>query len=317
MSEDVQSTATAEAPLRDQLARGDAAIAGARPVLRHLLLNRDRAMFSDEVLARVSGMLYHVARQLLAAGAGDNGGSGPGANSELSMAVDAQARALANVLAEDPALLAHAHGQALEARLVESLRHRTGFDGVVSPLVQELAASSDPAQAGLAMRVLAAQARFLQQQRRMELPLGELPPALLEKAWILVRSDTKEGEREEVLPKGLVQQESRLGLMDRLVRSMGQDGMKALATEYSGPALFLTALALGTGIDRTLAIYSCGEDQAVRLAISLRAAGLDLQQIRGQFLYLHPEVEVPEGLESTSPARAISILADPAAELVG
>ncbi len=314
MSEDVQSVATAEAPLREQLARGDAAIAGARPVLRHLLLNHDQTMFSDEVRARVSGMLHHVARQLLAAGAEDRNGSGSGAISELSTAVAAQARTLAATLAEDPALLAHAHGLALEARLVDTLRHRTGNDGAISPLIQEVAASPDPEQAGLAMRTLAAQARFFQQQRRMELPLGELPAALLDKAWVQTHGGAKEGE---VSPRSLSRHDSRLGLLDQLVRSLGQDGMKALAIEHSGPALFLTALALETGIDRTLAIYSCGEAQAVRLALSLRAAGLDLQQIRRQFLYLHPEAEVPEGIEAISPTRASAILADPAAELVG
>jgi hypothetical protein len=317
MSEDVQSTATAEAPLRDQLARGDAAIAGARPVLRHLLVTRDHVMFSDEVRARVFGMLQHVARQLLAVGAGDVSS----AVSEHDIGTEEQASFLASMLAEDSAFLAHAHALALEAQLVGTLQRRTGLDGVVSPLIQELSASSNTEQAGLAMRVLAAQARFLQQQRRMELPLGELPSDLLDKALLLMRSCAQEGDLDETgeaaLRQRLADKNGRLGLMEQLVRNMGRDAVNALAIDHAGPALFLMALSLGAGIDRTLAIYSCGEDQLVRLALTLRATGLDVQQIRRQFLYLHPDIDVPAGIETTSPARASAILAEPAAELVG
>ena len=54
-----------EQALRDELARGDALIAGARPILRHLLAEHDRALFNEELVARVRGMMLDLARQLL------------------------------------------------------------------------------------------------------------------------------------------------------------------------------------------------------------------------------------------------------------
>ena len=54
-----------ETRLRDELAQGDAILSTAAPILRHLLVNEDQALFSDEVVARVRWMLTDVARQLL------------------------------------------------------------------------------------------------------------------------------------------------------------------------------------------------------------------------------------------------------------
>jgi len=310
MSEDVQSTGIADTPLRDQLAKGNAAIADARPVLRHLLTNRDQEMFCDEVRARVYGMLLHLARQLLLL-----------AVKSPPETAEERTQGLVQLLAEDPAFLAHAHALALEARLAEDLRHRTGFDTVVSPLIQKLSASNDPHKAGMAMRVLAAQARFLQQQRRMELPLGELPTELLDKALLLMRSHVDENgdtqAADAVLLEDISDQDSRLSLLEELVRSMDRDMIQALAVDQAGLAIFLTALSIGAGIDRTLAVYSCGDDQSIRLAVTLRATGLEARQIRGQILYLHPDVEVPEGIDEISPATANAMLAEPATELVG
>ena len=57
-----------EGALFDALTRGDAAMASAGPILRHMLENDDHSMFTDEIVARVRGMVSHVARQLLARG---------------------------------------------------------------------------------------------------------------------------------------------------------------------------------------------------------------------------------------------------------
>ena len=46
-----------ESMLRAELAQGDAMLSTAAPILRHLLVNDDLALFSDEVVARVRGML--------------------------------------------------------------------------------------------------------------------------------------------------------------------------------------------------------------------------------------------------------------------
>ena len=62
-----QTAESVEQVLRDELVRGDAVIASARPVLRHLLASEDSALFSDEMIARVRGMVLDVAQQLLLA----------------------------------------------------------------------------------------------------------------------------------------------------------------------------------------------------------------------------------------------------------
>ena len=59
------SLETVEATLRDELAQGDAVLSTATPILRHLLANEEQALFGDEVIARVRGMLADLARQML------------------------------------------------------------------------------------------------------------------------------------------------------------------------------------------------------------------------------------------------------------
>src|SRR5438874_2606904 len=60
-------------------------------------------------------------------------------------------------------------------------------DAFADVLRQELAAGSNAATAGLAMNVLAAQARYTQYHRRMEVPLRDLPADLLHKALVALR----------------------------------------------------------------------------------------------------------------------------------
>ena len=164
-----QTVESVETVLRDELGRGDAMLATSRPILRHLLVNDDHALFSDEMIARIRGMMNHVARQLLFAQAAAGG------TLDRAGYADDRQDALAQALFEDTDFLAHAHALTLEAQLAERLQRRSGIDAVLSPLVQELAAAREMDMAALAMAVLAAEARFLQHHRRMELPLGELP----------------------------------------------------------------------------------------------------------------------------------------------
>lgn len=54
-----------ESVLADELARGDVVLGTAGPMLGMLLANYGHGLFSDEVVARVRGMVSHAARQLL------------------------------------------------------------------------------------------------------------------------------------------------------------------------------------------------------------------------------------------------------------
>jgi hypothetical protein len=298
------SAADVETILREELAGGDAVLASTRPILRHLLANRDQALFSDEVIARVRGMIGHVARQLVRAwaDAADAGGAARPGHQDL-----------AAQMLEDTDFLAHAHALAQEAGLTEDLQRRSGIDGVLSPLLQELAASSDPQLAGAAMRVIAAQARFLQQVRRMELPLAELPGDLFHKALMLMHAQI-DGDPAAVsagaaLRASFDEGASRIGQLSRLVMALGDLAPRSLAIDNAGLALFTTALGMASNQKRALAVLAFGENQLARLALSLRAAGLGRGAVEEQFLYIHPEASLPEGFDGLTAERAGELLA--------
>jgi len=302
-----QAAEAVEQVLRDELGRGDAMIATSRPILRHLLANDDHALFSDEMIARIRSMMNHVAAQLLFAQAA--------AADALDRARYAAERqdALAQALFGDTDFLTHAHALTLEAQLTERLQGRSGIDAVLTPLVQELAAAKEIDVAGLAMAVLAAQARFMQHHRRMELPLGELPGDLFHRALQLLRSqgedDPAAGQATEQLRDRYEEGAGRLGLLARLVMTLGQKAARALAIDHAGVAIFATALAMASGQERGLTVLSFADRQFVRLALALRAAGLKQQAVEEQFLYLHPEIALPNGFDGMRADRAAALLA--------
>jgi len=310
-----QTAEAVELVLRDELGRGDAMIATSRPILHHLLANDDHALFSDEMIARIRGMMHDVASQLLFAQ-----GAAADAPDRARYAAERQDE-LAQALFEDTDFLAHAYALTLEAQLTERLQGRSGIDAVLTPLVQELAAARETDVAGLAMAVLAAQARFMQHHRRMALPLGELPGDLFHRSLLLLRSaaDDRDAaeEAERQLRDGYEEGASRLGLLTRLVVTMGQKAVRALAIDHAGLAIFSTALAMASGQDRSLTVLSFADRQFARLALALRAAGLKQQAVEEQFLYLHPEIALPDGFDRLRADRAAALLAgsQPAAVL--
>jgi hypothetical protein len=312
MIEGTVSVATAtpvESVLRVELAHGDAVIGTIAPILRHLLANGEHSVFSDEIIARARGMFSNMARQLL-----DAVVCGQGGTERVEHDHD-QVIALSEALVEHPALLAHVHALALEFQLAERMQARLSIDPVLPPLMQSLIASSDSTQAGLGMALLAAQARFIQAQRRMQLPLAELPGDLLHGAVQAMRTlaGSEQAEvsaaAEAVIKGGYDEARSRLGLLARLVTSMGGGATVALSANHAGVAMFLTALSLASGQDRDLTVIATNEGQLARLALALRAAGLRPEAIGEQFATLHPEVELPDGFEALDADRAASLLA--------
>ncbi|MFN4019227.1 MAG: hypothetical protein ACK4IC_01780 [Erythrobacter sp.] len=278
--------ATSEAILRDELARETRALGSIVPVLRHLLASEGQRLVSDVVLARVRGMLGDLAAQLIAAG---HAGS---------------PEALAEALAAGPELLAFCHTLAAESQLCERLHQQRGIDPVLSPLLQELIASDTPAIAELAMNVLAAQSRFIQSQRRMQLPLAELPAEL----FAAVLGAGGDSEACAALQQSYDEGASRLGLLARLVATMRRGAVAALALDHAGPSLFASALEALARQTRAQAVLACHEGQGVRLALALRAAGLTSEAIERQFLTLHPSAPMPRSVAALSPERARLLL---------
>lgn len=312
MSENTAQTFAAvpvDLVLRDELAHGDALIGTIAPILRHLLANDEHSVFSDEIIARVRGMMSDVAGQLLnqlavASGEPDKREHDP-----------AQVAALVAGIVAHPGFLAHIHALALEWQLTERLHARLALDPVLSPLLQTLIAASDAQVAATAMALLAAQARFAQAQRRMQLPLSELPGDLFYAALLGLRGQAGEGgedlvaEAERDIRSKYDENRSRLGLIARLVTGMGGGATAALSITHAGAGIFLSALALASGQDRDMAILATNEGQLARLALALRTGGLKSPDITEQFEALHPNVALPDGFEQLSSDQAAALLA--------
>lgn len=299
-----QSDESVQHALRDELARGDVMLGRARSVLVNLIRIEGQDLFSDEVVARIRGMSLDVASQVLAAD-GDDPLAGQDAERQ---------DALAMALVEDAAFLAHVHTLVLEAQLAERLQVRSGLDPVTPPLIQELMASGNAEKAALAMAVLAAQARFMQQYRRMELPIGELPGDLFHRALMLARLDeeiVEAGERD--LRASYHEGAGRLGLLTRLFVEIGEQSDRALVVDQAGVAIFATALAYRSEQDRSLAVVSMVDRHPARLSLALRVAGLGARDVRSQLLSLHPEAAMPAGVETMPPEIAALLLSAPRA----
>lgn len=301
--------ASLDTALREDLALGDAMIRSVGPIMRHLLSSDQHSLFADEIVARVRGGAYDLAGQLL-----DELATADGSTERLEhprQAYETYVEALTQV----PGLVTHLHALAVESQLAERLQDRLGLDPVLPPLLQALLASTDPATAALAMNLLAAQARFMQAQRRMQAPLTELPADLLH-AVLTVMQDLSAGEAEntagtaEAAVRGRYDESrTRLGIIARLVTAMGGGAVAALNLSHAGTAIFASALSLCSTQGRDVVVLSTNEGQLARLALSLRAAGIKPSAIGEQIVALHPEVTLPEGFDGIGADRAAALLA--------
>lgn len=272
----------AETVLRAELVQSGVVRAAIAPVLRYLVASDDRSMFSEEVIARTRGQIESLAAQLLRAvwQAAERDAARPG-----------EAEALFAGLVAQPAVLAHCHVLALESQMTERLAAQARLDPVLSLLLQERLAGADPDVAGLAMNVLAAQTRFMQAQRRMEVTPAELPADVLHQ--VLIALDAVCGA--EATPAAMAirgqydESRSRHGLLARLVLGLGPDLAAALDPAVAGLALFLTALSLATMQERAQAVLALADGQQALLATMLAAAGMAPLQAEACLLLIHPD----------------------------
>lgn len=301
---------TIEALLRDDLQHADQAMIHMGPILRHLLQNDDSSIFNDEVVARVRGMLADLARQLVQAL-----GESAGHQDAAAWAREA-GPGLSDMLGANQALLAHLHMLAIEWQLCERMQGRLGIDPVLTPLLQDIIAAADPDLAARGMNLLAAQARFGQSIRRMQLPLLELPGDLHHLALVTMQgyvADDPAGvsaaqDAERLLRQSRARHESRLELLAHSVGALGGEKIRTLDLQHAGVALFLTGLAISAKLTREMAVMCTTESQMPRLALSLAASGLGREGIAMTFAALHPDIALPDGLEMLGADRAAGIL---------
>lgn len=278
-----------------QLAAARGGAANAMPILRHLLRSDDSSIFSDEIVARVRGMFLDVARQLVIALAEAAGHAEP-----EGWAHEA-ANELTAVLTENPVFLEHFHSLALEWQWTDRLAQRRALDPVLPPLVQAQMGHADAAVASAVMNLLAAQARFCQNQRRMQLPLAELPGDLLHIALVSMRAyvgieDNADGYAlmaDRSLRARFDEARGRLGLMRRMLDAMADSGVDALALDSAGLALFLSALARGSGQSRETVIMALADSQMLQLTLILKACGLAPEAAAAALQALYPDAVLP------------------------
>ncbi|MGY6551943.1 MAG: hypothetical protein ACXIT4_08610 [Erythrobacter sp.] len=283
--------------LYEGLQRSEHSLAAVIPVLRHLLVSEGPSLVNEAVVARVRGMLDDLARQ---AYFGKRPAAGP------TSAAAPVIEDIANRLADDSSLLAHIHTLALESQLAERFEQRLSLDPVLSPLMQELIASDDSMIAELAMNTLSAQARFIQGQRRMELPLVELPADLLGTVIRTAEDLAHPGAAGPMVALRATYDEAatRLALLERLVGAMRRAAVACLAFDRAGLALFASGLARLSGQMRAKTLMACSEQQGPRLALALRAAGLDGSAIERQGLLIGAGSNLGTGIDAISPAEA-------------
>ena len=312
LTEDPDDNRVVESLFGDELAAADLALANVSPILRHLLGNDDHALFSDRIVAQVRAQIEDLARQLAMSLEAAMG------HADARERADDTAPQIAAALIDSPAILTHAHALALEAQLAERLATRLSLDAVLSPLLQALIASAEPNTAATAMALLAAQARFVQAQRRGELPLAELPGDLLHAALLIMREHAAGddparnrivGVLEAAIRGNFDEAANRLGLLHRLVGGMSGGAIAALDVGHAGVALFVTALGLGAGLERDSAVLATSEAQLPRLALALLASGAKPAAVEQQFVALHPEIALPDGFETLRADRAAALLA--------
>ncbi len=306
---------TSALPLAQGSAAARGAVAHVVPILRHLLRSDDNSIFSDEIVARVRGMFADVARQLVVALAAAAGHAEP-----EGWAHEA-ADELALVLAENPAFLEHFHTLALEWQWTVRLERSRALDPVLPPLLQARMADPEGAVSAGAMGLLASQARFCQNQRRMQLPLGELPRDLVHIALVTLRAhvgmaagaDGYALDAERSVRAQIDETRARLAQMSRVLDAMGPTAGAALEIDRAGVALFLTALARGSGLNRESAIMTTIDGQLPRLVLALRACGLAPAAVAAAALAFHPDAQLPQGYAELLPSDAAALLAEPCA----
>lgn len=295
--------------LGEALARADATAGTVVPILRHVLSSEDNSLFGDEIVARIRGMVRHLAVQLLDRLHGPDGNAFAPDHSGEHVAM------LGDLLIGNGGLVSHLHALALETQLAERLHARFGTDPVLSPLLQAQIASANRDQSALAMRLLASQARHCQAQRRMMLPLLELPGDHLHQVLLAMQAIGAEtgasGDDEAVqaIRREYNEAATRLGLASGLLMAMGAGAIEALAINHAGAALFASALSIGSGLDRDGAVLATHESQAVRLALAMRSAGVNAEKVREECLALHPDLEFPPDFDRIGPDRAAALLA--------
>lgn len=280
------------AALRD----ADHRLASVGSAAAHRVVHGASPLLEDEVVVRLGALLGDLAAQAL-------GFAGLGHDPAL-------VRRLTAMLADERTILIHCHALAIEWRLTSALSAQGRIDAVLPPIVQAAMApdGGNAEAAAIAPRLIAALTRVNEALRHMALPWGELPGDLQHRVIALRNALLVENGIEDIAPMPSAgHDDARIPLMQRLLGAMGHRAHEALRLDRAGVALFLTALALSTGAPRELVSLAIAEDDPVRLALLLRAAGLARDEAIAQLLMIRPDADpaLVEAVDGRDSAEAI------------
>ena len=248
------------------LATADQRLAAVADGLERLVVLGPSRLLEDETVARVRGLTGDLAVQLAGP---DHTLTGP----------------VHDMLAGNRAVLTHCHALAVEWRLAMTLATRLPLDPVLPPLVQR---HSDTM-----IALVAAQARSFEATRRMCLALGDLPADLQNLAYAIVRAaraDHAIAVDFDAAPRP-DDGNGRLALLHQAVAGLGDDMDRSLRVDEAGVSLFFTALAIASGHPRETVVLAGAEDDPIRLALWLCAAGLSRNDVARQLLILRPDAD--------------------------
>ncbi|MCP9223315.1 hypothetical protein MKP08_11190 [Erythrobacter sp. LQ02-29] len=290
MDDSNSSASNPQAALRDALREERRASEWAAQALPVLVAGGDQLLGQD-IVARVEGMVASLADQLADA-----------LRAEDRQEFAAQIRA---ELAFDTELVAFLHSLAMEFRAATRLSRDAGLDMVAPPELRALSSSDSPAPSRLASSAIAAQARYLGDMIAMRLPLAELPAEMFDR--LVSRLDVFDAAGP--LRAGYEEGETRLTLLSRLATSRLAFDRPAMDCRQSGLALFLTRLADGSGLDRTSISLAWGSPSFTRLALAMRASGMDIADIGRQCALVAPSASLPPAVENVDPEEAKMMIA--------
>ncbi len=250
------------------LADADRRLGACGIVLEHRVALGPCRLLDDRTVARVGSLLSDLSAQL----------AGP----DTGLAASVR-----EMLAGRRAILTHLLALSVEARLAETLAVERGLDPRLPPLLRRQTDATDT------IALIAAQTRMDSAMRAMRLPLDELPGDLQHLAWSI--SHVVHADHGQTAPMdraaSAAARPARLDLQHQVLLGLGDDLQLALRIDEAGLGLFLSALALASGIARDTVALATAEDDPLRLALILRAAGLTQDAAAMQLLAIRPDAD--------------------------
>lgn len=256
-----------------EIARGADWLRSVDSIVYNMIANGRSNLFNDEIIAVTRGLLHSLAEQLNLANVNER-------PHPLHLRDTTETDATMSTLSQNADLVSFCHNLALEFICLRNLQEQLGLDPALPPIIQNSIGSDAGPLAPLAMKLVTAQSRFMQQLTQMRLSLYELPGELLHQIlcdWRTV------GECEAIASKAKVEAsirrnyneaDSRLALLDRLSSEITTHHPAQFSILHLGLSLFVSRIASETNQSRSQIVLLLDGTQHVRMLVTMIAAGM-------------------------------------------